>query len=67
MFIYSAALCMCEQVKISKFRENIEPVRKIVREQPFLGGQTPNYSDYTIASLFLLTKSISTLQVTSDF
>lgn len=34
------------------FRQSLEPLRALVREQPFVGGATPTYADYIPFSLF---------------
>ncbi|MPT47739.1 MAG: glutathione S-transferase family protein [Sphingobium sp.] len=45
----------------------LEPLRKLLRETPWLGGDTPNYADYTALAVFLWTGSVaSTPPLTDD-
>ncbi len=37
----------------------LEPLRKTLRESPWLGGDTPNYADYRILGTFLFTASVA--------
>lgn len=38
----------------------LEPFRQLLRESKWLGGDTPNYSDYRALSVFLWTASVAT-------
>ena len=39
----------------------LEPLRKALRESPWLGGPSPNYADYRILGTFLFTASVATV------
>jgi len=41
------------------FRKRLEPLRALVREQPFVGGATPTYADYIPFSLFQWAGNVS--------
>ena len=51
------------QEKIKTFRDSLEPVREVLKEQPFLGGQKPTYADYALVSIFLTAKCTSSFPV----
>lgn len=53
------------QMKIQRFRDSLQPVRKVLEKQGFMGGQRPNYSDFILVSEFLTSKATSTFQVSS--
>ena len=38
--------------KVKHFQGALEPMRCILREQPFLGGSTPNFADLAVAGHF---------------
>lgn len=38
----------------------LEPLRQLLRETPWLGGDSPNYADYTALAVFLWTGSVAT-------
>ncbi len=38
----------------------LEPLRQLLRESPWLGGETPNFADYTALATFLWTGSVAT-------
>ena len=40
----------------------LQPIRLILQEQPFLGGNTPDYQDFIAASPLLMTRFVSSLQ-----
>ncbi len=54
--------------QINNFRTFLEPLRNTISQQPFLGGETPNYADYLVFSTFQFARSISPKQLleTSD-
>jgi glutathione S-transferase len=39
----------------------LEPLRQLLRENRWLGGDTPNYADYRALSVFLWTASVATI------
>ena len=39
--------------KLVAWRQNLEPVRAVLREQAYLGGDAPLYSDYIVFSMFM--------------
>ncbi|KPH66186.1 beta-etherase [Novosphingobium sp. ST904] len=38
----------------------LEPFRKLLRDTPWLGGEKPNFADYTALAVFLWTASVAT-------
>ena len=46
---------------VTAFRGVLEPARRIVREQPFLGGEHPAYPDYALAGAFLWARTVTPL------
>ena len=51
------------QEKIKAFREYLEPLRMTLGQQQFVGGDQPNYGDYSIASVILTGKAVSNFEV----
>jgi glutathione S-transferase len=45
------------------FRQGLEPLRALLREQPFVGGATPTYADYIPFSLFQWAANVSRFPV----
>lgn len=39
----------------------LEPLRKVLRDSPWLGGPSPNYADYRVLGSFLFTASVATV------
>jgi glutathione S-transferase len=44
----------------------LEPLRKALRESPWLGGPSPNYADYRILGTFLFTASVATIPALAE-
>ena len=45
------------------FRQGLEPLRALLREQPFVGGARPTYADYIPFSLFQWAANVSRLSL----
>ncbi len=45
---------------------DLEPLRIALREQPWLGGETPNYADYRILGSILFTASVCKIPALSE-
>ncbi len=45
--------------KIAAFRQLLHPVRMTVRQQPYLGGDTPRYPDYILFGAFQWARAVS--------
>jgi len=44
----------------------LEPFRQLLRENPWLGGETPNFADYSALAVFLWTASVATTPPLTD-
>jgi glutathione S-transferase len=44
---------------VTAFRQALEPVRRVLREQPFLCGDAPAYADYILFGSFLWPRAIA--------
>lgn len=53
------AFCQSSPEHIQRFQKQLHPARLTLRQQPFLGGQQPMFSDYLLFSLFMWARSIS--------
>lgn len=42
-----------------RFREALEPLRAMLAVQPFIGGPTANYADYTVFGAFMWARGVS--------
>lgn len=45
--------------RIVEFRTRLEPLRRQFGAHPFIGGETPDYADYVVASIFLMSRAVS--------
>lgn len=45
--------------QLEAFRKGLEPLRSMLAYQPFLGGQTPLFADYIVASAFQWVRVVS--------
>ena len=52
--------------RLPKISAAIEPLRSALREQPWLGGSTPNYADYRVLAAFLFTASVAKTPVLAE-
>ena len=47
------------EARIEPFRTSLEPLRGVMKERPFLGGETPLYPDYMVFGAFQWARSVS--------
>ena len=40
------------RLQVKQLQKSLEPMRLILKEQPFLGGTTPNFADLAVAGCF---------------
>jgi glutathione S-transferase len=45
--------------RVDVFRKTLDPLRLMLRSQPFVGGQSPNYGDYIMYSGFQWARGVS--------
>lgn len=45
--------------RVPELRERLEPMRRVVTETPFLGGELPTYADYVALSPFIWARTVS--------
>lgn len=45
--------------RLPELRERLEPMRRVVTETPFLGGELPTYADYVALSPFIWARTVS--------
>jgi glutathione S-transferase len=51
--------CASREMRVSGFRQSLEPLRQTLQAQPFFGGETPLYPDYTVFGGFQWARAIS--------
>lgn len=49
--------------KVDAFRTALEPIRTVVKDQPFIGGLTPTYADYVLFGSLQWARLTSTFQL----
>ncbi|KAL3148037.1 hypothetical protein ABBQ38_014327 [Trebouxia sp. C0009 RCD-2024] len=49
--------------KVKHLQGALEPMRRILEEQPFLGGSTPNFADLAVAGHFAWARAVSPIQL----
>ncbi len=57
-----AAHCQREQY-LPELRERLQPLRLTLREQSFIGGDSPSYADYVAAGAFIWAGSVATVEL----
>jgi glutathione S-transferase len=55
----------CEETLV-QFRENLNPLRTVLQDQPFLSGAAPLYPDYMVTAALLWPRMMSPLQFLED-
>ena len=56
-------ICADRHERLSAFRQTIHPLRMSVRDQPYLGGDAPNYADYAAFGHFQWARTTSPLRL----
>lgn len=51
------------RLQVKQLQTNLEPMRLIVKEQPFLGGTVPNFADLAVAGCFAVCALTFTLNL----
>lgn len=51
------------EARLPEFRALLAPLRRTLGVQPFLGGATPDYADYTVFGAFMWARSVSPLEL----
>lgn len=54
------------ETRVTSFREFLEPMRFMLRTQPFVGGEAPNYGDYCIFGAFQWARCISPFRLLKE-
>jgi glutathione S-transferase len=52
--------------RVMSFRQNLDPMRMMLRTQPFIGGAAPNYADYIVFGGFQWARCISPFRLLED-
>lgn len=47
------------ETRVLELRKRLEPLRQVVAETPFLGGELPTYADYVALSPFIWARTVS--------
>jgi glutathione S-transferase len=51
---------------VDGFRKSLEPLRRTLASQAFLGGERPLYADYLVFGAFQWARSISSFKLLDD-
>jgi glutathione S-transferase len=54
------------ETAVVAFRRALDPLRALVGEQPFVGGQTPSYADYLPFSILQWAHNVSSFALLAD-
>lgn len=52
--------------RVNAFRDFLDPLRFMLRTQPFVGGEAPNYSDYCVFGAFQWARCISPFRLLAE-
>lgn len=52
--------------KVEGFRRSLDPFRLMLRAQPFLGGQAPNYGDHIVCGSFQWARAVSPFKLLKE-
>lgn len=61
------AVCTQPVAELGAFRAVLEPVRAVVREQPYLAGTAPMFADYMVMAHFLCARMMSPIELIEPF
>ncbi|MBI1397263.1 MAG: glutathione S-transferase family protein [Betaproteobacteria bacterium] len=48
------------------FRAALDPLRATLASQPFIGGESPNFADYTVFGMFMWARAVSPFPLLAD-
>jgi len=51
------------EAKLPAFRASLQPLRMVLKLQPYLGGEEPDYADYTVFGSFMWARCVSPLRL----
>jgi glutathione S-transferase len=60
------ALQAGREERLDGFRKTLEPLRAVLRRQPFLGGAAPLYADYIVAGSLQWARVVSAFRILAD-
>jgi glutathione S-transferase len=60
------AFCAGRDEKIAAFRQSLAPLRLTLKDQPYLGGISPNYADYIVFGAFQWARCTSKAQLLAE-
>lgn len=60
------ALAQGRQERVAAFRQSLLPLRRMLAHRDFLGGQAPNYADYSVFSVFQWARCVSDFALLAD-
>ena len=52
--------------RVEGFRKSLDPLRLMLRSQPFVGGQSPNYGDYIMFGGFQWARGVSAFALLTE-
>ncbi len=55
--------CARREERVLDFRKLLQPVRAIVKDQPFIGGEAPTYADYIVFGGFMWARATSSFEL----
>ena len=61
-----AAVTEGREARLPAFRASLQPLRGALAEQPFLGGEEPDYADYIVFGSLMWARSVSPLRLIEE-
>ena len=49
--------------RLPAFRQTLEPLRVVLKAQPYLGGERPTYADYIVLGSFQWARCVSSFEL----
>lgn len=61
-----AEFCAGRETGVAAFRATLAPLRTVLQEAPWFGGDAPDYADYILAGSFMWARAVSRFAVLAD-
>jgi glutathione S-transferase len=61
-----AEVCAGRETDVAAFRATLGPLRTVLKEAPWFGGNEPDYADYILAGSFMWARAVSRFAVLAD-
>ena len=57
------AICADRESRLPAFRQTLDPLRVVLKRQPYLGGEQPTYADFIVLGSFQWARCVSSFEL----